>query len=62
MVDLCHKADVADPELLADTLLLLIEGARVAQQSSGADGPSARFAEIANAAILFFVGQERRPG
>ncbi len=56
VVELCRRAGVADAELLADTLLLLIEGARAAQQSSGAEGPSARFAEIADAAILSFAG------
>lgn len=56
VVELCRKAGVANAELLCDTLLLLIEGARVAQQSSGVQGPSARFAEIADAAILSLSG------
>ena len=56
VVGLCRRAGIADAELLCDTLLLLIEGARAAQQSSGAEGPSARFAEIADAAILSFAG------
>ncbi|KRD49469.1 TetR family transcriptional regulator [Ensifer sp. Root278] len=56
VVELCRRAGVAHAELLCDTLLLLIEGARAAQQSSGAEGPSARFAEIADAAILSFAG------
>ncbi|HEV7321376.1 MAG TPA: TetR/AcrR family transcriptional regulator [Ensifer sp.] len=55
VVALCHKAGIADAELLTDTLLLLIEGARATQKSSGVMGPSARFAEIADAAILSFA-------
>ncbi|MEI2298489.1 TetR/AcrR family transcriptional regulator [Ensifer sp. MJa1] len=57
VVELCRRAGVADAELLCDTLLLLIEGARVARQSSGAEGPNARFAEIVDAAILSFAGK-----
>ncbi|OCP05758.1 MULTISPECIES: TetR/AcrR family transcriptional regulator [unclassified Ensifer] len=55
VVALCRKADIVDAELLSDTLLLLIEGARATQQTSGAQGPSARFAEIADAAIQSFA-------
>lgn len=55
VLELCRKARVANAELLCDTLLLLIEGARLHQQSSGHEGPSARFAEIADAAILSFA-------
>lgn len=61
VVELCRKAGAANAELLCDTLLLLIEGARVAQQSCGAEGPSARFAEIADAAIRSFAGSGVAP-
>lgn len=61
VVELCRRAGVTDAELLSDTLLLLIEGARVARQSSGATGPSARFAAIADAAILSFIGSGGTP-
>lgn len=43
LTDLCRRAGVGDPDLLADTLLMLLEGARVSRQASGAEGPSRRF-------------------
>ncbi len=61
VVELCRNAGVANAELLCDTLLLLIEGARLNQQSSGSEGPSARFAGIADAAILSFAGSSSVP-
>jgi AcrR family transcriptional regulator len=41
LVRLCQAAGAPDPELLADELFLLIEGARVCCQSLGPQGPSA---------------------
>lgn len=52
---LCRDAGVGRPELLADTLSLLLEGARVSRQSVGANGPSAQFTEMAEQIIGSFV-------
>ena len=46
IVDLCHKAGLRDPELLADELFLLGEGARVAAQALGPLGPVERLSEM----------------
>ena len=48
---LCAAAGAAQAELLADELFLLAEGARVSLQSVGPEGPAARFARMAVAAI-----------
>jgi AcrR family transcriptional regulator len=44
LTELCRAAGAADPNLLADTLYLLKEGARVTRRSVGAEGPCAGFA------------------
>jgi AcrR family transcriptional regulator len=46
IIELCRKAGLRDPELLADELFLLAEGARVTTQSLGASGPAKRLAEM----------------
>jgi AcrR family transcriptional regulator len=46
MVELCRQAGLRDPELLADELFLLCEGARLALQSFGPRGPAERLAEM----------------
>jgi hypothetical protein len=43
--------------LLADSLTLLLEGARVSRQSAGIEGPSARFIAIGEAVIAAFAGE-----
>jgi AcrR family transcriptional regulator len=48
---LCRDAGAGDPETLADSLSLLLEGARVSRQSVGPDGPCARFVKAADAII-----------
>jgi AcrR family transcriptional regulator len=45
IIELCRKAGLRDPELLADELFLLGEGARVSMQSLGPRGPAERLAE-----------------
>jgi AcrR family transcriptional regulator len=45
-IELCRKAGLRDPELLADELFLLCEGARVTLQSLGPRGPAERLAEM----------------
>ena len=50
-------------DLLADTLSLLLEGARVSRQSVGVEGPSAHFIAIGEAVIAAFAREteDRRP-
>jgi AcrR family transcriptional regulator len=55
LAQLAHEAGVSDSELLADTLMLLLEGARVSRQSCGAEGPSAQFLASAEAVIASFL-------
>lgn len=42
LIDLCEKADLVEPDLLADKMFLLCEGARASIQSIGPNGPAAR--------------------
>jgi AcrR family transcriptional regulator len=46
IIKLCRKAGLRDPELLADELFLLGEGARLSIQSLGPNGPAERLAEM----------------
>jgi AcrR family transcriptional regulator len=46
LVELCQRAGLRDPELLADELFLLGEGARVALQTLGPRGPVQHLAEM----------------
>lgn len=55
LVSLCASAGVAQPELLADTLYLLFDGARVSRQAVGAEGPSARYVRMGEAVIAAFL-------
>jgi AcrR family transcriptional regulator len=55
---LCKEAGVVQAELLADTLCLLIEGARVSRQSAGAEGPSARFVRMSEVIIASFARRD----
>jgi AcrR family transcriptional regulator len=48
---LCRSAGLTEPELLADELFLVIEGARVHIQSVGPDGLDARIMRIGEALI-----------
>lgn len=57
LVAICKAAGIAEADLLADTLSLLIEGARVSRQSVGAEGPSAKFVRMSEAVISAFVAQ-----
>ena len=56
LVALCAAAGISQPELLADTLYLLFDGARVSRQAVGAEGPSARYVRMAEAVIAAFGG------
>jgi AcrR family transcriptional regulator len=54
LVDLCGAAGATQPEVLADSLALLIEGARVNRRSLGADGPSATLVRACEAIVSSF--------
>jgi AcrR family transcriptional regulator len=54
---ICEAAGSSNPQLLADTLCLLLEGARVSVQTSGPEGSSRRFRESCQATIAAFSSQ-----
>src|ERR1700748_1757757 len=54
LTNLCKAAGAAQPDLLADTLFLLIEGARVSRRSVGAKGPSANLLRTSRGVIVSF--------
>jgi AcrR family transcriptional regulator len=56
LVALCRDAGIGQAELLADTLSLLFEGARVSVQAMGTEGPSAQFVRMAEGLIASFRG------
>jgi len=68
LAKLCRDAGIAKADLLADTLSLLLEGARVSRQSVGIAGPCAHFISMAEAVIAAFARESldqkrsRRPG
>lgn len=51
LVQVCQSTGVQCPELLADELVLLVEGARVTLQSVGPAGPGAQFKRMATALV-----------
>ncbi len=55
LAQLCREAGIAKPDLLADSLWLLLEGARVSCQSVGVEGPCARFIAIGESVIAAFA-------
>jgi AcrR family transcriptional regulator len=48
---LCAKAGLTEPDMLADELFMLLEGARVCSQSMGPSGPGARLTRAGEALI-----------
>jgi AcrR family transcriptional regulator len=58
LATLCRDAGIAKADLLADTLWLLLEGARVSRQSVGVQGPCAHFITIGEAVIAAFAREE----
>jgi len=52
LIDLCRSAGLAEPEMLADELHLLLEGAQVTAQSIGKEGLGARLVRMGEAMIL----------
>ncbi len=53
--ELCLAAGAREPALLADTLTLLLEGARVTRQAMGNDTCCSHFSKACNAAITAFA-------
>ena len=51
LIALCRAAKLKEPELLADELNLMLEGARVTAQSVGTDGLGARLKRMTEALI-----------
>jgi AcrR family transcriptional regulator len=54
LAGLCERAGAPQPGLLADAIVLLIEGARVSRRSVGTDGPSANLVRTSRAVIASF--------
>src|ERR1700716_216745 len=59
LASLCRRAGISQPEVLADTLTLLLEGARVSRQAAGSKGPSAKFTATAEAVIATFKSRTK---
>ncbi len=57
LATLCRDAGIGQADLLADTLCLMIEGARVSHQSAGLNGPGTDFSVMAEAVIEAFANQ-----
>ena len=57
LIDLCRDAGLGEPDLLADELHLLLEGARVTAQSVGATGLGARVMRMGEAMIAAHAGK-----
>jgi AcrR family transcriptional regulator len=51
LAGLCAASGVSEPELLADELFLLLEGAHVSAQSLGPSGPASRLVRMGEALI-----------
>lgn len=51
LIRLCGEAGLSEPDMLADELHLLLEGARVTAQSVGSDGLDARLIRMGEAMI-----------
>ena len=52
---LCKAAGAVQADLLADSLFLLLEGARASRQSIGAVGPNARFVKMSEVIVASFL-------
>ncbi len=62
VAQLARDGGIADAELLADTLCLLLEGARVSRQTVGAEGPCAHLIASIDAVIASFQRGEGQAG
>ena len=59
LIELCRRAQLAEPESLADELFLILEGARVIAQSMGPEGTGARLVRMGEVLI---AARGPRPG
>jgi hypothetical protein len=59
LASLCRRAGISQPEMLADTLTLLLEGARVSRQAAGSKGPSAKFTATPEAVIAIIQSRTK---
>jgi len=55
LVRLCQAAGASEPDMLADELFLLLEGARVCSQSMGPEGPSRRLVPMGETILAAHV-------
>jgi AcrR family transcriptional regulator len=55
LIALTEQLPVREPVLLADGIILLIEGARASRHTSGAQGPAASMEAVANALLDAFL-------
>jgi len=51
LIELCRAARIEQPELLADQLFMLLEGALVCTQATGRNGPAEQFVRAGQALI-----------
>ena len=61
LAGLCSAAGASKPDLLADALVLRMEGARVSRRSVGTEGPSANFLQTSQAIIASFGVKRAEP-
>src|SRR5882672_11551567 len=59
-IALCREAGLSEPEILADEIFLLCEGARVSMQSVGPEGPAKRFPEMLQRLVANHTKPRRR--
>lgn len=59
LAKLCRRVGIPKSKVLADTLTLLFEGARVSRQSAGTNGPSAKFISTAENVIEAFKAKPK---
>jgi len=62
LTGLCTGMGAREPDLLADQLFLLMEGAQVAAQTLGARGPAKNVARVAEMLIAAHLHASRSPG
>jgi AcrR family transcriptional regulator len=61
LAKVCRAAGIVAAETLADTLSLLLEGALVSRQTTGAQGLSSSFVASGEAVIASFAGMQQEP-
>lgn len=59
LIRLCEEANLVEPDLLADKMFLLCEGARVSMQSIGPKGPAARLVSMLEGLITDHTPKKR---